>query len=320
MKRLILTLAAMLLGAALTFGQGMKEATEIAQTANAALQNGDNDAALNGFKQALAIAEPLGEEGAALTTQCKEIIPQIMLSAAKKKANTGDFDGALQGFDEAVAVAAQYGTNADMAEEVAKLRPEILKTKANGFLRNEQYAEAIELYNQLAAEDPSGEISFNLGQAYTKTGDITKAIEAFTAAKTAGYNASLCDKQILNLNLKTALATYKKGNLSGAVEGAVQCIKDAGDNASVRNNASGIIVGCIQKAAVTNKKPAEAVNYYNALVEADPGNDKLVTLAFYIGYGYYMVQNNAQAKVWLSKAVDDPKNGENARKILAAIK
>lgn len=313
-------MATLLAAATITFGQGMKEATELAQAANAAIQSGDSESALNGFTQALAIAETLGEEGAELTGQCKDIIPQIMMSIAKKKVNAGEYDAALADFEKIATTIEKFGGNLDIINEMEQLRPDILLSKGNAFLRNEQYAEAAAVYKSLLSDDKTGEVAFNLGQALAKQNDIDGAKEAFNKAKTAGYETSLCEKQLLNLDLKSALAAYKKGSLSAAVDGAVGCIEKAGDNASIKSNASGIIVGCIQTAAVKYKKPSDAVGYYNKLVEVDPNNDKLVTLAFYIGYGFYNIQNNGQAKVWLSKAVSDPKNGANAKKILEAIK
>ena len=74
MKKIILTLAAVVLSAGLISAQDMSQATETAQTANEALVAKDYAKALEGFKQALSIAQACGEEGEELVGTCKTVI------------------------------------------------------------------------------------------------------------------------------------------------------------------------------------------------------------------------------------------------------
>ena len=64
MKKIVLMTATLLAATLLAGAQSMKEATDKAQEANAALMAGNHADALEGFKAALALAKACGDEGA----------------------------------------------------------------------------------------------------------------------------------------------------------------------------------------------------------------------------------------------------------------
>lgn len=321
MKKIILTLAALVAVSSISFAQGLKEATDAAQGASEAYEAGNYEGALNGFRSALTKASALGDEGKELVGQCSEAIPKIMMSIAKKKANNGDYEGAVAQLEEIVATADIYKGSDALIMEASDLIPTVMMSQGRDFLKDGNFDAAAVVYQKLSDKYPqNGEVAFNLGQALSRSGDNAGALEAFKRCISLGYNVSDCESQISTLNLKAIKAAYDAGKLSTAVDGAVEAIKAGGDDSSSKNTLVSIIGGCIQKAALSSKKPDEAVKYYNKLAEVDPNNSKLPSFAFLIGYGYYQAKNTAAAKPWLTKGLKDPKNGANAKKILDTIK
>jgi len=321
MKKIIITLATLLVAAGVSFGQSLKEATEAAQAAQAAFEAGNAADALQGFRSALTIAEGLGEEGQSLAEQCKTAIPQIVLSQAKKAANASEFDAALEKLAEVVVICEKFGAGEAIAAEAKGLVPDILLSKGIDCYNNKDFPGAIAAFKKvIEAEPENGKAYFSYGQVLAQTGNYDDAIAAFTKCIELGYETSKAETQILTANLKKSQASYKAGQLTEAVDGAISCISSANANASIKNNAAAIIQGCAQTAALKNKKPAEAVAYYTKLEEADPANAKLPMISYLIGAGYYQAQNNAQAKVWLNKAMKDPTAAAKAKPILDAIK
>ena len=99
MKKIAKILAVM--AVALSFSlsasaQDMAQATEMYNAAIEAYGNGDATAALEGFQKALSAAEALGEEGAALVNDCKNVIPKVYLKLGKDAFNAKDFAKALE--------------------------------------------------------------------------------------------------------------------------------------------------------------------------------------------------------------------------------
>lgn len=321
MKKTILTLAAIALSAVLSFGQSMKEATETAQAALEAYNAGNYDTALEGFRSALAVAETSGEEGQELVSQCKSAIPQILMSQAKKLAGDAKYDEAVAKLGEVIDTAQKLGGSDELAAEAKGLIPDILMSKGNDALKNEDYAGAADIFRQITELEPAnGKAFFYLGQSLSRTGDLDGALAAFQGAGEAGYDKAAADKQIMTIKLKQTMALYKGGSLDAAVDGAVDLLANADGNASIVNGASGILQGCVQTAAIKNKKPEVAAGYYNKLEAVNPDNAKLGMMAYMIGAGYYQNKNNAQAKTWLTKALKDPAAAAKAKPILEAIK
>ncbi|MBR2437970.1 MAG: hypothetical protein IKB26_02915, partial [Bacteroidales bacterium] len=75
--------------------QDLTQATELYNTAATALNEGNHAAALENFQKALSMADALGEEGATLATDCKNIIPKLYLQMGKEAANAKDMDKAI---------------------------------------------------------------------------------------------------------------------------------------------------------------------------------------------------------------------------------
>ena len=76
MKRILLTLSALVLAAGVMAAQDMAQATETYNNGASALSEGNKTAAIEYFQSALNDALQCGEEGAELVSKCKEVIIQ----------------------------------------------------------------------------------------------------------------------------------------------------------------------------------------------------------------------------------------------------
>ncbi len=289
MKKLVLTLSALLFAATLSFAQDMAEATQMAKDAQEAYSNKEFAKAFEGFQKALTIAEACGEEGAELLDQCKTALPQIAMSIAKEKINAQDYDGGLAELQKVIEISDKYGA-IDVLAEAKDLVPAVEQQKGNAL-----FAAADELY---------------------QAGKLDEALTAFQALKEAG-NANAI-KRIPTVFLKMAQAAYKEGKLDAAINAVKSAVTESGGSAAIKKTAGSIVQGAIQKAATTGKL-SDAGSYYNLLTELDPGNANLGVLAYTLGASYYKAKNNSQAKSWLQKAVNDPKYGANAQQLLKAL-
>ena len=119
MKKILVTLAAVVLSAGLLSAQDLSQATETAKMANESLVAGNKALALTGFQEALAQATACGADGEELVATCKGVIPNIMLSIAKDLIKEDKFDEALTQLDAVVAKAKEYGAD-EAAEEAAQ--------------------------------------------------------------------------------------------------------------------------------------------------------------------------------------------------------
>ena len=82
MKKLIASIAALVVALGSAFAQDLAAVTEI-YNAGAAAVSTDKESALKSFEQALQLATALGEEGQEVVANCKNIIPNLKLSIAK---------------------------------------------------------------------------------------------------------------------------------------------------------------------------------------------------------------------------------------------
>ena len=231
MKKILLTLAAVVLSAGMLSAQDMSQATETAKTANEALVAGNKALALTGFQQALELAIACGEEGEELVATCKGVIPNIMLSIAKELVKEGNYDEAVGKLDEVVEKAKEYGA-AEVADEAATLIPQTLFAKGGELLKVNDYAGAVEAYQKALELDPdNGTVALRLGQALTGAGKVDEAVAAYETAAKNGQE-EVAKKQITNIYLKRGAAALKERKYADAIADANKA-KEYGDNAQI---------------------------------------------------------------------------------------
>ena len=310
MKKIILTLAAVILSAGLVSAQDMAQATETAQNANEALVAKDYAKALEGFKEALTLAQACGEEGEELVGTCKSVIPSIVLSIAKNEIKEAKYDEGIAQLEEAIKVAEEY-ENDDVIGEAASLIPQVKKQKALALYNDKDYAAAAEALKEiLAAEPEDGAIALRLALSLTNTGDKDGAIAAFKQAAENGQAAN-ANKQLANIYLKDAQALLKDKKYKDALAACEE------SNSYVESaNAYKLAAS----AASQLKDNAKAISSYEKYLELSPdakdANGIITTLAVL----YQQTGNKAKAIEYYTKVQNDPQYGATAKQQLEALK
>lgn len=261
MKKIFVTLAALVLAAGAAFAQSMAEATEIAKIANEAVAAEDYETALNGFKEALVKAEACGEEGAELVATCKGIIPGIINASAKKALKEKNYEDAVAKLQEAIAAAKEYGVD-DIAEKAAALIPQAYLSQGSDLLKAKDFAGSAAALKKVLEIDPAnGNAALYLGMALASAGDVAGATEAYKTAAANGQEKS-ANKQLGTLCLKLASGALKTKDYKTAMEQAVESTKYTPDNATAYKIAG--------TAAAQLKQYKDAAAYFEQYLKVDP--------------------------------------------------
>lgn len=310
MKRFFVSLAALALAATCAFAQDMSKATEVAKIANEAWMSGDFETALNGFKEALGIAEACGEQGAELVATCKDALPKIVNGVANELLKAGKYDESIAKFNEVIEIAADYG-NDDLVVKAADKIPQIMMQKAGALLNAKDYAGAAAAYKDVIAADPTnGMAALRMGQALNGAGDLEGAKEAFKTASANGQEKN-ASKQLGNIALKQAASALKAKSFADAVNFAVESNGYAANPQAIQIAA---------QASQLQGKNDEAIKYFEQYLEMAPTAKNAGQIAFTLGALYQQAKNVAKAKEFYSKAVTDPKYGAEAQKYLSTLK
>ena len=260
MKKTLIVLATLALSAALVSAQDLKSVSEVFNSGAAALNEGNKTEALAAFQQALTEATALGEEGNEVAGNCRNVIPNLMVSISKDMFKGGDMDGAIDKAKEAVALATEYG-DADQAGSAQKTLGQFLVQKGSLALKAKDYDEAVESFKTVLEADPvNGVAALRLGMALAGKGDNDGALEAYNTAAANGQEAA-AKKQIGKLYLIKASNAYKAKDFKTAVDNALESIKyDPSANAyKIAGNASAQL-----------KDNKSAVEYLSKYVEINP--------------------------------------------------
>ena len=304
------TLAALAVALGAAYAQDLAAVTELYNAGAEAVSAGDKTGALKSCEQALTQAAALGEEGAEVVTNCKNIIPSLTLSIAKDLVKESKFDEAVAQLGEAVAVAEKYEA-AEVAAEAKGLIPQVKLSKAGNLLNAKDYDGAAALYREVLEADPSnGNAALRLGAALNGAGKTEEAKAAFEQAAANGQEAT-ANKQLGNLYLKDAAAFLKDKKYADAVTAAVK------SNEYAENAQAWQIAGQASQLAGKNN---DAIKYFEKYLEAAPNASNAGAIAYTVGALYQQAKNNAKAKEFYSKALNDPKYGAEAKKMLDALK
>lgn len=260
MKKIILTLASLALGAAVMSAQDLKAVSEIFNSGAESLNNGAKTEALASFQNALSQAAALGDEGKEVVDNCKNIIPNLTISIAKDLFKEGKVDEAIEKAKEALAFAKEYEI-AEEVEDASKVIGQFMFQKGNDALNAKDFAGAAEAYKAVLDADPAnGTAALRLGMALAGVGDVTAAEEAFNIAAANGQEAA-AKKQLGNIALKAAAAALKAKDYQGALDNAVK---------SAEINPSANAFKIAGNAAAQLKKYKEAVEYFGKYLNISP--------------------------------------------------
>ena len=173
MKKIFLLFVSVALSAGMVFAQDINQATENYNNGAMELQMGNNDAAIAYFQTALEMAEALGEEGAEVATNCRNIIPAVYLASAKDQIKAEQFDAAVEQLNKALEAAAKY-ENTDVTNDANELMPQVYVSKGNNFLTAKNFPEAEAAYRKaLELDATNGMAHFRHGQALQQQDNST---------------------------------------------------------------------------------------------------------------------------------------------------
>ena len=290
--------------------QSMADATETAKLANESLSAGEYQTALEGFKEALKMAEACGEDGLELVATCKDIIPKTLNAIAKDLLKDKNYDEALAKFAETVSVAREYGDD-ETAAKAEELIPQVYMQKGGSMLNAKDFAGAAEAYKKAVELDPDNGIArLRLGMALDGADRDDEAVEAYKAAAAAGQEKN-ANAQLGKLYLRRSVAGLKAKKYADAVKDAVT------SHEYVANPQALQVAG---QASQLSGKNADAIKYFEQYLEAAPNAKNAGQIAYTVGALYQQAKNNAKAKEYFSKATSDPKFGADAQKALNSLK
>ena len=311
MKKIISTLAALALAAGYVGAQDLTEITEMYNSGAEAIAAGDKEGALKSFEQAYELAAALGEEGAEIAENCKNVIPELNLSIAKSLVNDTKYTEAIDRIKTTISVAEKFA-NADILAEAKDLMPKVVMQNASVLLNAKKYAEAAEAYKEVLSGDPAnGLAAFRLGLALTGAGKTEEAKAALQTAAENGQQAQAY-KQLANLFLKEAAADLKAKQYAKAVDAAVKVTEYDG-----KNSLAFQIAG--QASQILNKDN-DAIKYFEKYLELAPTAKNATQIAFTVGALYQKAKNNAKAVEYFQKAVNEPALGDKAKALINALK
>lgn len=315
MKKFFVALLIILSSANLVAAQDMAQVAETYNNAANALTAGNNLEALAQFQQALDMATALGESGAETVTNCKNIIPTLLLKIAKGYANDQDIATAISYLDKAVEAGTNYGdeATANEAKDLVKtLSVQSAMAKANELLNAKDFAGAAAAYKEVLVIDPENSVAqLRTGMALSATGDVDGAIKAFEEAMKDEAQMDAAKKQLSKTYLKKASAALKAKDNKTALDAAQK-------SAEYENNANAQKIA--GHAALALKQNAIATEAYEAYLALSPNAKDKVQITYQLGTAYQALGDNEKACSYFKEISADAKFGEAARYQITALK
>lgn len=273
--------------------QDLTQAGELYNNAATALNEGNEAAALEGFQKALSMASALGDEGAELANDCKNIIPKLLLKLGKEAANAKDMDKAIELLAQAQKLGAEYG-QAELVDEAKNLVPQLYIADANALLNEKKFAEAAAMYQKaLDLDGENGVAWLRLGMSKANSADTEGALAAYAKAAEFGQKAA-ADKQIGTIYLKAAVAAYKAKNNAATLENVLKSNEYGVKTANLYGG----------MAAFNLKKYDQAIS----LLEGEGS----VNANYYLARAYEAKGNNAKACEYYKMITSDKNFGAYA--------
>ena len=309
MKKIFLLFTAAVLSAGMMFAQDINEATENYNNGAMELQMGNNEAAIAYFESALQMAEALGEEGAEVAANCKNIIPAVYLSSAKSLIKAENYDAAVEQLNKAIEVAGKYEAP-DVAEDANALIPQVYLSKGNGFLQEKNFPEAEAAYKQAIELDATnGMAYFRLGQALASQNKVEEAEAAYVQAAANGQEKN-ANKQLSNMFVKLAQAASKAKKYQETIDYAAK------SNQYLENaNAYRFAASASQQLG----KNQDCIANYEKYLELSPNAKDAAGVKFTIAALYQQAGDKVKAKEYYQAVSTDPQYGAAAQEQLKTL-
>ena len=309
MKKIFLTLVAAAMAVLTVSAQDMAQATENYNNGAMELQMGNNEAAIGYFQTALEMAEALGEEGAEVATNCRNIIPAVYLASAKEQIKAEQFDAAVEQLNKALEAAAKY-ENTDVTNDANELMPQVYVSKGNSFLTAKNFPEAETAYRKaLELDATNGMAHFRLGQALQQQNKVEEAEAAYVQAAANGQEKN-ANKQLSNMFVKLAQAASKAKKYQETIDYAAKSNQYLENANAYRFAAS---------AAQQLGKNADCIANYEKYLELSPNAKDAGGVKFTIAALYQQGGDKAKAKEYYQMVATDPQYGPAAQEQLKTL-
>ncbi|MBP3256852.1 MAG: tetratricopeptide repeat protein [Bacteroidales bacterium] len=290
MKRFFVVLAALGLSAAVASAQDFNAAVDAFNAGAQAMETNKTEA-LAQFRSALEQAQACTEEEAPeFVAKCKNAIVGALLSIAKEQINEDAYDQALATLAEAKTTAAEY-EEAEAAQEVATLIPNVYMRKGATQLKAKDAAGAAATFKELVALNPEdGQANLLLGQALMQSGNMGGAIESLSKANELGEaNAA---KLLGTAYLREGQAFLKAGKNNEAVEAL-----EKSNSFYETGNAYKLMASAYTKAG----KSAKAIETYKKYLTLEPKAKDAADIMFTIAATAQKAGDKATAKEYYGK-------------------
>lgn len=309
MKKIFLLFATVVLSAGMVFAQDINQATENYNNGAMELQMGNNEAAIGYFQTALEMAEALGEEGAEVAANCRNIIPAVYLSTAKEQIKAKNYDAAVEQLNKALEAAEKYEA-LDVTEDANTLMPQVYVSKGNDLLTAKSFPEAEAAYNKAIELDAAnGMAYFRLGQALASQNKTAEAEAAYVKAAENGQEKNAY-KQLSNMYVKLAQASNKAKKYQEVLDYAAK------SNQYLENaNAYRFAAGAAQQLG----KNADCIANYEKYLELSPNAKDAGGVKFTIAALYQQAGDKAKAKEYYQAVSTDPQYGASAQEQLKTL-
>ena len=309
MKKIFLLFTAAALSAGMVFAQDINQATENYNNGAMELNMGNNDAAITYFLTALEMAEALGEEGAEVAANCRNIIPAIYLSSAKEQIKAENYDAAVEQLNKAIEAAGKY-ENPEVADDANALMPQVYLSKGNGFLQAKNFPEAEVAYQKAIELDATnGMAYFRLGQVLASQNKVAEAEAAYVQAAANGQEKN-ANKQLSTMFVKLAQAASKAKKYQETIDYAAK------SNQYLENaNAYRFAASASQQLGKNDDCIANYVKY----LELSPNAKDAAGVKFTIAALYQQGGDKAKAKEYYQMVSTDPQYGPSAQEQLKTL-
>ena len=298
--KLFLT-AAVVLFAGSVFAQDMTQAGELYQKATEAYQAGNEMEAVKNFKEALKIAEAAGDDGIEMAQGCKDMIPQILMSAAGKMVAAKDYVKAEETYTEALNSATEYGNDAVAANAKTKLA-QIPLQQGNDAYNAGNLEEAIPFFQKAIERDGSNaKAHLLLGMAYNKTGKDDEAEASLMKARELG-----------DANAEKVLSGM-------FVSGANEAMKAKKFNDAIAKAEKALAIGPNPTASLIAGMSAYQAKNFNKAITHLVNAPASAQNTYILASCYESAGKKAQACATYKKVLNDGKFGPTAKQKIAKL-
>jgi len=277
--------------------QDLNTAIEAYNLGATAAQEGNYVTAIEHLDRALELGSALGEEGASVVTDCKNLIPQLYLRYAKELAANGDVASSLPFLDKAAETAVKYGDQTGIQDEVKDLTSKVYYIIANEAFGKKDFAGAIESYKKVLELDPTNGIAYlRLGQSAANSNMEDEAIASLQKAAEYGQ-ADNARKLMASIYLKNALGAQKNKDWEQVYQSALKA-SELTDNVQ-----SYKLLGL---SAMELKRFPEALVAWENVMRADPQAKDINTTYYRLAVVNESLGNKSVACSFYNQILTDP--------------